>query len=224
MTNQREQLLSQFEDLKAKQRALFLATVDNLAQAVSLRDAYTGEHSRRVTRFALLLGQQLHLSAEDLEVLRYATPLHDLGKIGIEDGILRKPGPLTIDELEAMKTHTTRGARIVERVPALHRALAIVRSHHERWDGHGYPDGIADEDIPLLARIVAVAESFDAMTFDTPYRRRIPVEEAFAELDRQQGAQFDPTVVTAFLQIREQVVEEMSRLESKSSNGREVVS
>jgi HD-GYP domain-containing protein (c-di-GMP phosphodiesterase class II) len=216
MTNQRELLLSKFENLKTKQRELFLFTIETLAQAVYLRDAYTGEHSRRVTLFGLLLGQQLHLSAEDLEVIRFATPLHDLGKIGIADDILRKPGPLTAQEFDIMKTHTTLGAKIVEQIPDMHGALSIVRSHHERWDGHGYPDGLAGEDIPFLARIVAVANGFDALTFDTPYRRAIPVEEAFAELETQQGQQFDPNVVTAFLQIRDKVVEEMSRFENES--------
>jgi len=216
MTNQRELLLSTVENLKTKQRELFLFTIEKLAQAVYLRDAYTGEHSRRVTLFALLLGQQLHLSAEDLEVIRFATPLHDLGKLGIADGILRKPGPLTAQEFDIMKTHTTRGAKILEQIPDLHRALSIVRSHHERWDGHDYPDGLAGADIPLLARIVAVADAFDALSFDTPYRRAIRVEEAFAEIETQQGEQFDPNVVTAFLQVREKVVEEMSGIENKS--------
>src|SRR5947209_14753061 len=141
MTNQRELLLSKLENVKTKQRELFLSTVENLTQAVYLRDTYTGEHSRRVTHFALLLGRQLHLSAEGLEVIRFATPLHDIGKIGIADNILRKPGPLTPEEFDVMKTHSTRGAEIVGLVPDLSPALAIVRSHHERWDGHGYPDG-----------------------------------------------------------------------------------
>ena len=217
MTNQRELLLSKLENLKTKQRELFLSATEKLAQAVYVRDVYTGEHSRRVTLFALLLGRQLHLSAEDLEAIRFVTPLHDIGKIGIEDGILRKPGPLTPEEFDVMKTHTTLGAKILEDIPDLHRALSIVRSHHERWDGHGYPDGLAGEDIPLLARIVAVADSFDAMTFDTPYRRGIPIEEAFAELEKQQGEQFDPHVVSAFLQVREKVAEEMQRGRSRSA-------
>jgi HD-GYP domain-containing protein (c-di-GMP phosphodiesterase class II) len=216
MTNQRELLLSQREELKTKQRELYLFTVEKLAQAVYLRDTYTGEHSRRVTRFALLLGRQLRLSAEDLEAIRFVTPLHDIGKIGIPDNILRKPGPLTPEEFDVMKTHTTLGVKFLEHIPDLRPRLAIVRSHHERWDGHGYPDGLAGEDIPLLARVVAVAEAFDALTFDTPYRRGIPAEGAFAELEKQQGEQFDPHVVTAFLQVREKVVEEMSRLANKS--------
>jgi HD-GYP domain-containing protein (c-di-GMP phosphodiesterase class II) len=217
MTNQRELLLAKTKELKGKQRELFLSTVENLAHAVYMRDTYTGDHSRHVTRFALLVGQQLGLSAKDLEMIRFVTPLHDIGKIGIDDGILRKPGPLTPQEFEIMKTHTTQGAKILELIPDLRPGLSIVRSHHERWDGHGYPDGLAREDIPLLARIVAVADGFDALAFDTPwYRRGIPVEEAFDELEEQQGEQFDPHVVTAFLQVREKVVEEMARLQSRS--------
>jgi HD-GYP domain-containing protein (c-di-GMP phosphodiesterase class II) len=198
-----------------KQRELFLTTVTQLAQAVELRDTYTGDHSQRVTSFALLLGRQLHLSTEDLEVLRFATPLHDLGKIGIEDAILRKPGPLTPEEFDIMKTHTTKGAKILELIPDLHQTLPIVRSHHERWDGQGYPDGLAGEDIPRLARIVAVAESFDAIVFDTPYRRCQSVEAALAELESQGGRQFDPDVVAVLLQIREQMAQEVDRFKRK---------
>jgi putative nucleotidyltransferase with HDIG domain len=193
---------------------LFLFTIEKLAQAVELRDAYTGEHSRRVTRFAVLLGRQLRLSAEDVELIRIGTPLHDIGKIGIEDAILRKPGPLTPAEFEVMKTHVTKGAEIIEKMPDLAAAVPIVRSHHERWDGGGYPDGLRGEDIPRLARVVAVANAFDAMAFDTPYRRGRAAEVAFAEIERQRGLQFDPDVATAFLQVREKVVAEMHRFKT----------
>jgi putative nucleotidyltransferase with HDIG domain len=195
------------------QSALFRLTVETLAQSVEIRDKYTGDHSRRVTSFAVLLGRQLRLSAEDLELLRVGTPLHDLGKIGIEDGILRKPDKLTPEEFEVMKAHTTKGAEIVAKVPSLAGVVPIVRSHHERWDGGGYPDGLKGVDIPRLARIVAVANAFDVMVFDTPYRRGQAPEIAFAEIERQQGQQFDPNVVTAFLQIREKIVEELGRLQ-----------
>jgi HD-GYP domain-containing protein (c-di-GMP phosphodiesterase class II) len=115
-------------------------------------------------------------------------------------------------------THTTKGAKMIEPIPDLRPALPIVRSHHERWDGHGYPDGLKGEDIPRLARIVALANAFDAMAFDTPYRQGQPVEIAFAEIERQQGWQFDPDVVTAFLQVRAKLVEEMYRFEKKRDN------
>ncbi|HVS34560.1 MAG TPA: HD domain-containing phosphohydrolase [Gemmataceae bacterium] len=209
MPTQYESLLATFEKNLTKQRELFLSTVENLAKAICLRDAYTGRHSQRVARFAFHLGQQLRLSREDLAVIGYGAPLHDLGKIGVADAILRKPGPLTPEEFDVMKTHTTVGAKIVELVPDLRPAVAIVRWHHERWDGHGYPDGLAGEDIPLAARIVAVAEGFDAMVIDTPYRKGMPVEEAFAELEKQQGRQYDPNVIAAFLRSRERVVETM---------------
>jgi putative nucleotidyltransferase with HDIG domain len=194
-----------------QQRDIFLHTVETLAQAVAIRDAYTGEHSRRVGRFALLLGERLRLSAEELELIRVAAPLHDIGKIGIEDAILRKPGPLTAAEFEVMKTHTTTGVKMIESVPGLERALPIVRSHHERWDGQGYPDRLRGEEIPRLARVVAVAEAFDAMVFDTPYQPGRPVEVAFSEIERQRGQQFDPDVAAAFLEARGKVVEEMNR-------------
>jgi putative nucleotidyltransferase with HDIG domain len=222
MTTQRELLLSTNEKLAAKHRELFLTTIEKLAKSVELRDTYTGEHSQRVTLFAILLGQQLHLSAEDLELIRIGTPLHDIGKIGIEDAILRKPDRLTQEEFEIMKTHTTKGAEFIQPIADLRSILPIVRSHHERWDGRGYPDGLKGEDIPRLARIVAVANAFDAMVFDTPYRRGQPAEIAFAEIEREQGRQFDPDVVTAFLQIREKVVEEMRRFEKKSENASDV--
>ena len=193
------------------QRELLLFAVEKLARAVELRDAYTGAHSQRVTVFALLLGEQLHLSAEDLELIRFGTPLHDLGKIGIADAILRKPDQLTPAEFEQMKLHTVRGAETVALISDFRSLIPIVRSHHERWDGKGYPDGLAGEDIPRLARIVAVADAFDAMAFDTPYRRGQAVEIAFAEIERHQGQQFDPEIVTAFLRAREKVVEETYR-------------
>ncbi len=204
-------------------REVFLSTHTSLVQAVELRDAYTGDHSQRVTSFSLLLAGQFHLSAKDLDLIRFATPLHDIGKIGIDDATLRKPGPLTPEEFDIMKTHTTKGAKILEQVPDLCQMLPIVRSHHERWDGHGYADGLAGEDIPRLARIVAVADSFDALAFDTPYSRGKPVEAAFAELEKQQGRQFDPDVITVLLQNQEQIVQAMHRFKRKRVNVPEVL-
>ncbi|MCI0461604.1 MAG: HD domain-containing protein [Gemmataceae bacterium] len=195
--------------LLRKQRELFYSTITILAQAVELRDQYTGGHTARVTEYSLLLAQQLDLSAEEVNLIRIGTPLHDIGKIGIDDSILRKPGRLTPAEFEVMKTHTTKGAKILEQVPDLHNIIPIVRNHHERWDGLGYPDGLATERIPLLARIVAVADAFDAMTSDRPYRQGLAPDVAFAEMDKQKGRQFDPRIVEAFLAIRQRIVQEM---------------
>jgi putative nucleotidyltransferase with HDIG domain len=195
--------------LLRKQRDLFYNTITILAQAVELRDKYTGGHTQRVTEYSLLLGQHLQLSAEDLHLIRIGTPLHDIGKIGIDDAILRKPGRLTPQEFEVMKSHTTMGAKILEQVPDLAQVIPIVRSHHERWDGQGYPDGLAGENTFHLARIVAVADAFDAMTSDRPYRQGLAADVAFAEVEKQRGKQFDPEFANAFLAIRQRIVQEM---------------
>jgi putative nucleotidyltransferase with HDIG domain len=195
--------------LLRKQKELFLATITTLAQSVELRDPYTGNHTERVTRYSMLLGQHLDLAPEDLNLISIGTPLHDIGKIGINDAILKKPGRLTPDEFEIMKTHTTKGAKILEQVPGLSDVIPIVRSHHERWDGKGYPDGLEGDGIPLLARIVAVADAFDAMTSDRPYRQGMLPEIAFAELEKQKGKQFDPNFAEAFIKIRQTIIQEM---------------
>jgi putative nucleotidyltransferase with HDIG domain len=195
--------------LLRKQRDLFYSTINILAQSVEMRDPYTGGHTMRVTEYSILLGQQMDLSQEELHLIRIGTPLHDIGKIGIDDAILRKPGKLTTGEFEIMKSHTTKGAKILEQVADLLPVIPIVRSHHERWDGQGYPDGLKGEDIPKLARLVAVCDAFDAMTSDRPYRQGMPAEVAFAEVDKQKGRQFDPESADAFLTIRQRIVQEM---------------
>jgi HD-GYP domain-containing protein (c-di-GMP phosphodiesterase class II) len=196
--------------LLRKQQELFLNTITVLAQAIEMRDLYTGGHTSRVTTYAELLGKQLALAPEELRLIRIGTPLHDIGKIGIDDAILRKADQLTADEYAIMQTHTIKGAAIVATVPELVPAIPIIRSHHEQWDGHGYPDGLVGEAIPRLARIVAVADAFDAMTSDRPYRRARGHAEALRELQQQSERQFDPVCVAAFVAIRERVLEEMS--------------
>jgi putative nucleotidyltransferase with HDIG domain len=183
-----------------------------LAQAVEMRDQYTGGHTARVTNYSLLLAEQLNLSDGDKELLRIGTPLHDIGKIGIDDAILRKPDRLTPEEFEVMKLHTVKGAEILATVPDLHPVIPIARSHHERWDGAGYPDGLSGEAIPALARIVAVTDAFDAMTSDRPYRSGMAAEAAFLEVEKGIGKQFDPNCAAAFLQIRDRLLQEMRSL------------
>jgi HD-GYP domain-containing protein (c-di-GMP phosphodiesterase class II)/pSer/pThr/pTyr-binding forkhead associated (FHA) protein len=205
--------------LMRKQRDLFLNTITVLAQAVELRDEYTGGHTARVTNYTLLLAQQLNLSHKDQELLRIGTPLHDIGKIGIDDAILRKPGRLTPEEFKVMQSHTVKGDAIVSTIPDLHVIRPIVRSHHERWDGKGYPDRLAGEQIPLLARIVAVADAFDAMTSNRPYhidKKGKSPEAAFEEVEAMAGHQFDPSCAAAFLEIRDQVLESMATLRQTS--------
>jgi HD-GYP domain-containing protein (c-di-GMP phosphodiesterase class II) len=191
--------------LMQKQRTLFLSTVTALARAVELRDQYTGQHTQRVTAYSLLIAEQLRLTPEELRAIRLATPLHDIGKIGVPDAILSKPGRLTPAEFDTMKLHVLRGAGILQEIADLTAMIPIIRHHHERWDGRGYPDGLAGEAIPRGARIVAVADAFDAMTSDRPYRPAMSPEAAFAELQRQAGSQFDPQCVDAFLSQRARV-------------------
>ncbi len=185
-----------------KQRNLFLNTVTILAQAVELRDIYTGGHTNRVTAIAMLLAHEAKMNEDEFEKIRTGTPLHDIGKIGIDDAILRKPSKLTAEESEIMKQHTTKGAAIVMLVPDLIDIIPIVRSHHERWDGKGYPDGLKGEKIPRIARVVAIADAMDAMVSDRPYRKGLPLEKAFEEIGKGRDTQFDPTLVDAFLNMR----------------------
>lgn len=201
--------------LLRKQKELFLKTITILAQAVELRDDYTGGHTQRVTHYASMLAQHLDLSEDQLELIKIGTPLHDIGKIGIDDSILRKPGRLTAEEFALMQEHTTKGAEILSTIPEMQPIIPIVRNHHERWDGTGYPDRLAGTEIPFLARIVAVADAFDAMTSNRPYhdnkRGKTPAL-AFAEVDNMAGRQFDPRCAAAFLEIRDQVIQAMTEL------------
>ncbi len=208
--------------LLRKQRELFLNTIIMLAQAVEMRDPYTGGHTARVTAYSLLLAQQLNVSPAELDLIRMGGPLHDIGKIGIPDGILNKPERLTEDEFAIMRSHTVKGDDIVSTLPDLHPIRPIVRSHHERWDGAGYPDGLRGEEIPWLARIVAVTDAFDAMTSDRPYRKGMAAAVAFGEIDKQKGKQFDPECAAAFLLIRDRILQEMRNHATTSVLAREV--
>ncbi|MBA3468352.1 MAG: response regulator [Herpetosiphonaceae bacterium] len=174
-----------------------------LALAAEYRDDNTGHHTQRVGRIAALLATSLGLPEAEILLLRRAAPLHDVGKIGIPDHILLKPGRLTTAEFEIMRTHTTIGAHILKdnHVPLLHLAETIALTHHERWDGTGYPHGIAGEAIPLVGRIVAVSDAYDTLTHERPYKHAWSSQEAIAEIEKQNGTQFDPDVVKVFLQL-----------------------
>jgi len=199
--------------LVEQQREQFIQTVTTLARAVEVRDQYTADHTRRVTDFSLMLAEQLNLSPNEKYQIQIGTPLHDIGKIGIEDAILRKPGKLTTGEFDHMKTHTTKGATMLDSMIHLLPMIPIVRHHHERWDGSGYPDGLAQDKIPLIARIVSVADAFDAMTSDRPYRTAMPADRAFLELIGKAGTHFDPTCVYAFMRMREKIENRMTKAE-----------
>jgi len=170
------------------------ATVEALARAVELRDEMTGGHIQRVSDYALAIAGTLDATLTEAP-LRFGYLLHDIGKLRVPDYILLKAAPLTEEETALMQRHTIEGARFVEGIPFLREAAVVVRSHHERWDGTGYPDRLAGSEIPLIARLFSVADSLDAMTSDRPYRRALPLDAALAELRDNAGRQFDPEII-----------------------------
>lgn len=209
-------------------QALFLSTVSAMANSIDARDPYTKGHSERVTSYAVMIAEELKLTGDELERLRYAGLLHDIGKIRIRDHILHKPGRLTDSEFDEMKKHPEYGVEIMEPVKAFQTILPAMLHHHERFDGRGYPHGLAGDSIPLSARILCVADCFDAMTSDRPYRKGMPVESAVHELFKNKSSQFDPVLVDIFLKLvdrgRVQPVlaayqEEMSDGEKNSESG-----
>jgi putative nucleotidyltransferase with HDIG domain len=177
------------------------STLGALVSAIEAKDLYTQQHSKRVTQLALKIAGKLGCSQEQLRRLESSGPLHDIGKIGIDDHILKKPGKLTDEEFEKIKTHPMIGVNIVTSLGLDEDELAIIRNHHERWDGLGYPDGIGGDRIPRLARILAVADAYDAMSSNRAYRDALPFESCMRELRQNRGTQFDPEVVDAALPI-----------------------
>ena len=182
---------------EAESEAAYLGVIGALAAALDARDPYTAGHSQRVADLSVAIGRQMQLPGADIETLRLGALLHDIGKIGVSDAVLRKPGKLTMEEFEQIKLHPTLGARILKPLRFLDAQLPIVELHHERPDGRGYPHGLKGEEIPLFARIVHVADAFDAMTSARAYRSALPVATAVAELWRLIGLDFDPQAVQA---------------------------
>jgi putative nucleotidyltransferase with HDIG domain len=178
----------------------FLSTLGVIADAVELQDPYTADHANEVAELAVRVGERLGESAgPELDRLRYGALLHDVGKIGVPGELLRKPGPLSPNERKRMDAHTAIGARMLERIPFLAPVAPLVRSAHERYDGGGYPDGLAGADIPRGAMIISTCDAFHAMTSDRPYRKAMPQREAILELRGGAGTQFDPEVVAALI-------------------------
>jgi putative nucleotidyltransferase with HDIG domain len=195
-----EQLQQKVDQQTAEIRRLFLGAIEALVFALEAKDKYTAGHSRRVTEIALAIGRELNLPEDDMEDLRWGSLLHDVGKIAVDQFIQNKPGKLTLEEYEHIMIHAQVGAGIVKPV-VNDRVVAMVEHHHDHYDGSGLHQVVAGEDIPLGARILAVADAFDAMTSDRPYRPAMPVEEALREIGRYVGTQFDPVVASAFLKI-----------------------
>ncbi|MEW6116183.1 MAG: HD domain-containing phosphohydrolase [Nitrospirota bacterium] len=177
----------------------FYNTMQALAETIEMRDPYTGGHTRRVMEYSLAIGRRIGLTRREMVRLRLAAILHDIGKIGVRDTILLNPGRLTSEEFGEMRKHPEFGAAVLSRIKKLRGVIPGIKYHHERYDGSGYPEGLKGEAIPLLARIVAVADAFDAMTTNRPYRKGLSWENALAELQKHSGRQFDPAVVKAFL-------------------------
>jgi putative nucleotidyltransferase with HDIG domain len=177
----------------------YVATLRSLIQILEAKDPYTRGHTERVASYSMALANRLRLAPDDLRRILFGSLLHDIGKMGLRDEIINKPGPLSAEEWVQMKLHPVVGAQIVEKMEFLTGAIDIVRHHHESWDGKGYPDGLAGEKIPLVARIVTVADSFDAMTTDRPYRKALTVAEALRRLEESSGVQFDPQLAKVFV-------------------------
>jgi HD-GYP domain-containing protein (c-di-GMP phosphodiesterase class II) len=180
-------------------RETFYGVSMALAEALEKRDYYTGGHTNRVSSYCMAIGGRLKLGEKEMESLWLASILHDVGKIGIEDRVLQKPGKLDAEEHGIMSRHSEYGSEILSHIKSHRLLIPGVRGHHEKYDGTGYPDSIGGDEIPLVARIISVADAFDAMTSDRPYRKALSHRQAFAELERCRGTQFDPDVVDAFL-------------------------
>jgi len=185
--------------LKERESQVLFEALKALASAVDAKDPYTARHSMRVTRLSLILADAIGLNGDDKYLLELSAWMHDVGKIGVPDNLLTKPSRLTREEFEIVKVHAVKGAEIVGQIEELTRVADVIRHHHERLDGLGYPDGLRGEAIPLLSRIILVADSFDAMTSDRSYRRGPGREKAFAELRQYAGTQFDPDLVKSFI-------------------------
>ncbi len=188
---------------------LSLEIIFRLAKAAECRDRHTGFHIQRVSYYSVKIAEELKLSQEQIELIKYSSPLHDIGKLGIPDSILLKPSSLNEDEWEIMKSHTVIGAKILQgsKIKYLKAAEKVALYHHERWDGTGYPYGLKKNKIPLLARIISIADVFDALTTDRPYRKALDVKTAFKIIKKEAGSHFDPELVNIFLKIKDTIVE-----------------
>src|SRR5690349_4766986 len=197
MTDQIERFIGDLQQSAQENRELFIGTVKALAAAIHGKDPYTRGHSERVSRFSMAIAQRLGLSDEEVEKIRISALLHDVGKIAIDDKILKKPAALTDEEYEIMKQHPHKGYKIMNQIPAMKEFLPGMYMHHEMVNGKGYPQGLTGDEIPLMGKIVAVADTFDAMTTDRPYQKAMKFEDALARIESFVGTRYDPAVVAA---------------------------
>jgi response regulator RpfG family c-di-GMP phosphodiesterase len=196
-----DQLERELMEQGARSLELQAAAAEALVAAVAARDAYTGEHSRRVVGHAIAVAQRLGLSEREVTEVRYVAMLHDIGKIAVPDRILGKPDSLTEDEWEVMRSHPASGEGLIRSAPGLAHLAPAIRAEHERWDGKGYPDGLEGESIPFVSRITFVCDAYHAMTSDRPYRKALTRPQAEAEIEAGLGTQFCPTAARAFLAV-----------------------
>src|SRR6266849_3794710 len=197
MASDIEEFIERLKEAAEENRELFIGSIRMLAAAIDEKDPYTRGHSGRVAKYSTVVAQEMGLAAEALDKLRIAALLHDVGKIGVDDRVLKKPGSLTPEEFDIMKTHTTKGANIMRPVSQLKDMLPCIELHHEHMDGRGYPYGITGPQIPLMARIIAVADTLDAMTTNRPYQTAMDLEYALGRIKTLAGSKFDPAVVAA---------------------------
>jgi len=198
MTDQIERFIGDLQRSAQENRELFIGTVKALAAAIDGKDPYTRGHSERVSRFSMAIAQRLGLSDDEVEKIRISALLHDVGKISIDDKILKKPAALTDEEYEIMKGHPQKGYKIMSQIPAMKEFLSGMYMHHEMVNGMGYPQGLKGDEIPLMGKIVAVADTFDAMTTDRPYQKAMQFDDALARIESFVGTRYDPAVVAAF--------------------------
>jgi HD-GYP domain-containing protein (c-di-GMP phosphodiesterase class II) len=203
MTGDLERMVFDLKKAAEENRSLFMSSIQMLAGAVDEKDPYTKGHSDRVTRYSVILATELGLMKEEIEKIRISAQLHDVGKIGIEDRILKKPGALTPDEFEIMKTHTSKGATILRPVEMLKEMIPGIELHHESLDGRGYPHGLKGDEIPLMARVITVADTFDAMTTNRPYQAAMDPEYVVRIINSLANTKFDPRVVAALTAVFE---------------------
>ncbi len=186
-------------------RSLFYNTVETLVRTIQAKDPYTSGHSTRVSRYAMLIADKLNLSTKEKHQAYLASMLHDIGKIGVPDDLLNRPGKLTDEEMEQVRNHVQLGASMLEMLGEMHPIVPLIRHHHEAMDGSGYPDGLQGEEIPLISRIISVADMYDAMTSDRPYRKRRSQKEAVDEILRSAGTKIDARVAEAFLRVLDEL-------------------
>ena len=206
---------NELRETNDKLEKAYLETIETLRFTVEAKDTYTRGHSDRVSEYSVLIGKHLGLSEEDIHLLRVGGLFHDIGKIGVPDSILLKTSKLTDDEYSEIKNHPKIGAQILSNATLFEKAIPIVKHHHERYDGFGYPEKLAGENIPYLARIAAIADSFDAMTSKRTYRDSLPLDIVINEISKNKGTQFDPNIANKFLDILNNNYNEIEEIRNK---------